>query len=133
MTKRFVVLAVTFLAVFSIGTMTVFGDSPAHPEHVASLGFPTYGSVNYNDAGNLISLTGFNIALGYSARYFMAEDGLQPNRFNTYWGWGTVFILIPYLEFGVSYPFELANGDQYVVVSLGLIYIAPYIQFSLLF
>ena len=121
------------VVVLILGATTALANQVAHPEHVVSLGFPTYGNINYDDAGNLRNLTGFNIALGYSARYFMSEDGLKPNRFNTYWGWGTVLLIVPYLEFGVSYPFELANGDQYVIISLGLLYIAPYIQFALYF
>ena len=133
MKKRSLLLLVTIVAVLILGGTTALANQVAHPEHVVSLGFPTYGNINYDDAGNLRSLTGFNIALGYSARYFTSEDGLKPNRFNTYWGWGTIFFIVPYLEFGVSYPFELANGDQYVVISLGLLYIAPYIQFALYF
>ena len=131
--KKRSLLVLMVAAVLIIGAITALADQVAHPEHVISLGFPTYGNINYDDAGNLRSLTGFNIALGYSARYFTSEDGLKPNRFNGYWGWGTIFFIVPYLEFGVSYPFELANGDQYGVISLGLFYIVPHIQFALYF
>lgn len=103
----------------------------ARPAHMLGFSAPTYGTVHYDDQGSLKSVTGFNIGLGYSARYFTSNGGLEPNRFNGYWGWGTVLLILPYFEFGVSYPFEIAGGSQYFVIDLGLVYIVPYIQFSI--
>ena len=133
MKKRSLLLLVMIVAVLILGTTTPLAAQVAHPEHVLGFSLPTYGAVNYDDAGNLRNLTGFNIGLGYSARYFTSEDGLKPNRFNGYWGWGTILLIVPYLEFGVSYPFEIASGSQYFVIDLGLLYIFPYIQLSVYF
>lgn len=133
MKKKSLLLTVMIVAVLILGATTALANQVAHPEHMLGFSLPTYGTVHYDDAGNLRSLTGFNIGLGYSARYFTSEDGLKPNRFNGYWGWGTILFIVPYLEFGVSYPFEIANGTQYFVIDLGVLYLAPYIQFSVYF
>lgn len=123
---------VVVLLVFSLATFSVFAEG-SRPGHMLGFSAPTFGTVHYNDRGALKSITGFNIGLGYSARYFTSDDGLRPNRFNGYWGWGTVLLILPYFEFGVSYPFEIAGGSQYFVIDLGLLYIVPYIQFSIYF
>ena len=114
----------------SLVAVSAFADG-SRPGHMLGFSAPTFGTVHYDVQGNLKSVTGFNIGLGYSARYFTSSDGLKPNRFNGYWGWGTVLLIVPYLEFGVSYPFEIAGGSQYFVIDLGLLYIIPYIQFSI--
>jgi hypothetical protein len=100
------------------------------PRSVIGLSLPTFGFIHYNDEGQLVSVTGFNVGLGYSARYFFAKDGLQPNRFNGYWGWGTMVLILPYVEIGTAYPIAIAEGTQYVVFDLGLLYIVPYIGIS---
>jgi len=134
MTKKFLIGFLATTIVFAYIPASVFG-APATDQPNTILGFslPTFGSVHYDDAGNLRSVTGFNLGLGYSARHFRAEDGLQPNRFNGYWGWGTILLLLPYFEFGVSYPFEIAGGTQYVVLDLGFVYIIPTVGLSIYF
>jgi len=117
-------------ATVSIGLAETAAEGP---HTVIGLSLPTFGTVHYNDAGQITRVTGFNIGLGYSARYFYAEDGLQPNRFNGYWGWGTVVLILPYIEFGTAYPIPVGEGDQYIVFDFGLLYIVPYIGISVYF
>jgi len=117
-------------AAVSIGLV---GAAAEGPHTVIGFSLPTIGVVHYNEAEQITSVTGFNIGLGYSARYFYAEDGLQPNRFNGYWGWGTIALILPYIEFGTAYPIPVGRGDQYIVFDLGLIYIIPYIGVSVYF
>ena len=124
-----------FWSVLLLGTAAsigLIGMAAEGPHTVIGFSLPTIGVVHYNDAGQITSVTGFNIALGYSARYFYAKDGLQSNRFNGYWGWGTVILILPYIEFGTAYPIPVGEGDQYVF-DLGLIYIVPYIGVSVYF
>ncbi|MCK4391627.1 hypothetical protein KAX17_01815 [Candidatus Bipolaricaulota bacterium] len=134
MAKKFLTGFLTGTLVIACIASSVFGASASdRPETILGFSLPTFGSVHYDDEGNLKSVTGFNLGLGYSTRYYRAENGLQPNRFNGYWGWGTILLLLPYFEFGVSYPFEIAGGTQYVVLDLGFIYIVPAIGLSIYF
>jgi len=101
------------------------------PNRLLGVSFPSLGSVRYNDEGQIHRTSGLNLALGFSTRYYTGDGGLQPNQFNPYWGWGTLVLVVPYIEFGLSYPFELGDGDQFAVIDIGLIYIIPYITFSI--
>lgn len=111
--------------------------SPSSPDLEAkglSIGFPslpTFGRTYTNQDGNLTTVKGVNILFGISRRYFSAEDGLQPYRFNGYWGWGTFALLLPYFELGFSYPFRL--GGVYITIDVGLIYIVPWVGISFYF
>lgn len=121
----------TLLAVAGVLLVGMLGVAADGPKMVIGFSLPTIGFVNYDKSGNISSVTGFNIALGFSARYFF--DGLQPNRFNGYWGWGTLVLLLPYLEIGTAYAFPVGGGDQYFVLDIGLLYIVPYIGLSIYF
>ena len=140
MLKRMMVVLVALVFVF--GAVFTFAqgsdekpfpvvESIARPTSMVGFSLPTFGTIHYDDEGNLKSVTGFNIGLGFSARHFLPADGLRANRFNAFWGWGTFLLIIPYVEFGVSYPFEIAQGTQYFVIDLGLLYITPFIQLSI--
>ena len=100
-------------------------------EKLFGLSFPSFGTVHYNDEGLINKFTGFNLALGYSARFY--NDGFVVEDFNTYWGWGTWALLIPYVEFGVSYPFVVGDKGNLLVLDLGLFYIAPRIGVTLVY
>ena len=103
---------------------------PGALEHVLGLGFPTIGSIRYDDEGNLDRVSGFNLGLGWSFRYFTG-DPWEPEAFNSYWGWGTIALIIPYVEFGFSYPIPISEGDRFLVIDFGLLYLIPYFQFSM--
>ena len=100
---------------------------------VFGLSFPCWGRIHYDARGNLKKITGLNLGLGYSVRHYTPVSGLRPKRFNTYWGWGTIALVIPYVEVGVSYPIEIAGGPTYLVLDLGLFYILPWIGISIYF
>lgn len=95
-------------------------------------GFPTFGKLHY-EAGYLTRMSGFNLGLGYSARYYTAAKGFQPDRFNFYWGWGTVLLILPYVEFGWTYAFEIARGEQFLNLTIGFLYIIPHLELSICF
>ncbi len=94
---------------------------------------PTIGWTHFDDGGNLVRVTGLNLALGYSARYYTPDDGLRPDRFNNYWGWGTFALIIPYLEFGWLYAIPMGEGPQLFTIDLGFIYIFPRIGLGFYF
>ncbi len=115
-----------------IGCAGVMGMAQEmEPDQLFGLSLPTFGSVKYNDDGEIYRTQGLNLGLGFSRRNYTSEGGLQPDRFNTYWGWGTVLLVIPYIEFGLSYPLSIADGEQFIVFDVGLFYIAPYISISI--
>ena len=89
-------------------------------DNTIGVGLIAFGWVHYDD-GILRTITGVNWALGFSTRHFTAEDGLRPDRFNFYWGWGTMLLLLPYLEAGVTYLFPVANGIEYIAFDIGVI------------
>ena len=121
----------TLLAVVSVLFLGMLGVAADGPKTMIGFSLPTVGFVNYDESGNITSVTGLNLALGFSARYFF--NGLQPNRFNGYWGWGTLVLILPYFEIGTAYAFPVGGGDQYIVLDIGLLYIVPYIGLSVYF
>ena len=129
------ILVVSLVLALVLGmTMTLLGQTRADGtrfEKTFGLAFPSFGTVHYNDEGFIDKMTGFNLGLGYSARYY--RDGLVTEDFNTYWGWGTIVLLVPYVEFGVSYPFEIGAKGNLLVLDLGLIYIAPRIGLYIIY
>ena len=87
------------------------------PGHVLGL-----GTLHYDEANHLRSISGFNLALGFSTRHFTVDGGLQSGRFNSYTGSGTWALIIPYIEIGACYPILVGGGDQYLVIDFGLLY-----------
>jgi hypothetical protein len=92
------------------------------PEHVFGFGIPAFGTLHYDEANELTDVSGFNLALGFSTRHFTVNGGLRPGRFNSYTGWGTLLLIIPYIEIGTCYPVPVGGGDQYLVIDFGLLY-----------
>jgi hypothetical protein len=116
------------LMVIVVVTVPAMGKEPL--ERVLGLGFPTIGRIHYDDDGALAKLTGFNLGLGYSVRYF-STDPWKPEELNFFWGWGTIALIVPYIEFGFSYPIPISDGDRFLVIDFGLLYLVPYVQFSM--
>jgi len=102
------------------------------PETQLGFGFPTFGRLHY-ESGYVTKVTGFNLGLGYSARYFTDDEGLQTDQFNFYWGWGTVLLILPYVEFGWTYAFEIADGEQLLLLPIGFFYIVPHFELAICF
>ena len=100
-------------------------------ESTLGLSLPSFGRVHYSDEGVINKLTGFNLGLGYSMRYY--NRGFEVEEFNLYWGWGTLLLIIPYVEFGLSYPLVVGEKGHLLVLDLGVIYIAPRLGISILY
>jgi hypothetical protein len=118
-----------------MGSTVVFAeDNYIGGDHKYMLGssFPNLGWAQYNDDGLLTGYTGFNLTVGYSAKYYFTP-GMKADTFNTYWGWGTLFVILPYVEAGVDYPFaEAKNGSFWTVTgSVGLYCFIPAPSISL--
>ena len=126
---------------WKIGIMMMFlvlvafsgvATATAQPGHVLGLGIPTFGTLRYDETNQLTDVSGFNLALGFSTRHFTVIGGLKPDRFNSYTGWGTWALIIPYIEIGTCYPIPVGGGDQYLVIDFGLLYyFIPHIGISL--
>lgn len=100
-------------------------------ESALGLSLPSFGRVHYNEEGVISKLTGFNLGFGYSMRYY--SRGFEVEEFNLYWGWGSVLLLIPYVEFGLSYPLVVGEKGNLLVLDLGVIYIVPRLGISFLY
>jgi len=122
-------LGLVFSASLALGAQTRADGEQF--ERVLGVGLPSIGRVHYGEDGLINRMTGFNIALGYSVRYY--NDGLLPDEFNWFWGWGTVALLLPYVEFGVTYPLVVGEKGNLLLLDLGFIYIAPKIGISVIY
>ena len=80
---------------------------------VIGLDFPTLGWAREDDAGRVVGYRGINLLLGYSSkRYFSPlEEGL-----NTFWSWGTWYLIVPYGEIGADVVISPGSGGSFVTV-----------------
>jgi len=78
---------------------------------------------NYNEGGELTGYNGINLGLGVSFRTFLTKA----TQANLYWGWGTVVLVLPYIEFGVTYQ------TDWVVIDVGTWWIYPRVGFAIKF
>jgi len=126
----FATLVALLMAVLAVPAYT-----SAKPSWMIGLDLPTLGWPTYDQEGALRSVWGLNLALGLSFRSFTADDGLEPGRFNFYWGWGTSLLFLPtYFEIGAMYPGQM-DTDKLLCFSLGvmgifIIYPLPYVAVS---
>lgn len=126
--KKMICLGFLVLVVFGF-TTTVFAQDENKPGMQIGLAFPTVGWHAFNDEGEIKNVSGINIGLGYSWKTF--PDGLTPGEFNFFWGWGTIVLIVPYLEVGVRYPIEMNDDATNLLnIDFGLFYLAPYIGIS---
>lgn len=89
---------------------------------------PLVGLAQLTSTGNVNKIQGVNILLGFSYREYIGPDGMEPGRFNFYWGFGTIALIIPYWELGLSYSL-----GKNLFFDLGLFYIIPWINVALNF
>lgn len=136
MCKRISIVLLAFLLCFPITAQAGQAQQKEveYPDLNNTVGFalPTYGWIHYNQAGRIKSLTGFNAGLGYSWRGYFGK-GVKLNQFNGYWGWGTVVLIVPYLELGTTYALPIGEANQILAIDVGLIYIFPNLGFSIWF
>ena len=106
--------------------------APQKPTTQIGLGFIAYASTHFDDEGVFKSVSGINWALGYSKRNYFS--GLTAGQFNPYWGWGSIVLLIPYVELGTTYAIGL-NDDKTNLLNfnMGIIYVIPYVTMSVMF
>ena len=95
----------------------------------AGLSLLAYGRVIYGDSGQITGYQGINWLLGYTAQYYFNKNGMQSNRFNPFWQWGTIGLLIPYIGIGGDYVIPTSKTSD-VVLTIGTIYVYPYIGLS---
>jgi len=80
-------------------------------------------STNYNKEGELAGCVGINIGLGISFRTFLTSI-MQADYFSVYWGWGTVLLILPYVEIGVIYQTDrvaIDVGTWWIYPRVGLV------------
>lgn len=94
---------------------------------VIGLSFIPVGQVS-GCGDRLKGLVGINMLLGVSFRSYIPE--LRPG-WSFYSGWGTIALLIPYVELGAIYVFP--GNKVWPAIEFGLLYIIPYIGVSLYF
>ena len=108
--------------VLSLSMVMAFGTVEAAPEPITmndndmmvGLDRPTVGWATTNDAGEITGYRGVNLGLGYSEkRYF---NSLTMEEFNTYWGFGTTALILPYIEVGGDYPFARRDDGSFFSV-----------------
>ena len=124
MNKKYSVLLLTL--VIAISLIFVSGSALAD-EHespvrimiedadmMAGFDLPTVGWARANEEGEIIGYRGVNFGLGYSEkRYF---DPMEFEEFNPYWGFGTVALIIPYVEVGGDYAFAQRDDGTFFTV-----------------
>jgi hypothetical protein len=95
-------------------------------QNSGGLSFPAYGMLRHNDAGEIIGEFGLNWTLGFSDKTYFKPVAF--NRLNSYWHWGSVLAIIPYVGIGIDYIMD--NG---MYMGAGLVYVIPYLEFGWLF
>jgi len=113
-------------------------------EKIVGFDFPVFGWAQHNEEGKLTGYKGINIegllasnrgvnlGLGYSQKDYI-KSGLEINDFNPYFGFGTWSIIIPYVEVGVDYVFEVNEDGSFLTVggSVSLTFPLPSAKMSL--
>ncbi len=124
--KKFCLVCLA-LFVFLMAPVVMAQDN--EPDMEIGLSLPTIGWHSFNDEGLIQTASGINFGLGFSWKTF--PGGLKPDQFNFFWGWGTVVIILPYLEAGFRYPVSMNDdGTSMLNVDIGVIYFVPYIGVS---
>lgn len=85
------------------------------------------GWLRWDDSKPANSERGFHIGFGVWFRYFGTSEA-QSGKPLWYWGWGTVALLVPYIEAGVAW--RIGPPTSSTMLHLGLWLIYPYIELS---
>ncbi|MBO8167546.1 MAG: hypothetical protein H0Z25_10130 [Kosmotoga sp.] len=112
MKKHLAIIVVLILSLTLLG----MSEKPT----IISLGLPTYGSATLDDEGQIIGFTGPNLGLGWSWKHYF--EPLEIEKFNPYWGIGTVVLFIPYISLGGDYAIELNTNILLIGVEVALPY-----------
>ena len=123
--KKFLLLAMILM----IAGSACLGAPLTGKKNSVGLDAPLVGWLNPNlidKSGPIISNLGVNYGLGVSYRRYF--NPVQTNQFNTYWGVGTVALIIPYLGIGGDYV-----RDNGFYLGAGIIWIIPEIHGGFMF
>ena len=100
-----------------------FGSTLSRKTGVVALDFPAVGGVKHASRnGRITSAFGVNLGLGISYKGYF--NPVRTNRFNPWWGIGTVALIVPYVGIGVDYVWD--NGF-YAGVNFPFIFQAGYL------
>ena len=118
------------LIVASMFLSPVFGQSRTEKAigttNLTLIGLPTLSWAHTNSNGEIMGYNGVNLALGFSSLNYMKPQ--KVDDINTYWHWGTVILLVPYIGAGVEYT--MSNGFYAAIETF---YLAPTIKAGMRF
>ncbi len=83
------------------------------------LSLPLFSWAKYDQNNQLRGFRGINYGLGYSSKTYFNPP--IKHAWNTFWQWGTVYFLIPYIGVGTEYT------TDHVYFELATLYVIPYI------
>lgn len=91
------------------------------------LDFNMFGTnVIYNGSGSIVAASYINLGLGITFKNFFSP--VEFNKFNFYWQWGTICLIIPFIGVGGEYiassGFYFGIGLYYFVAPM--VYIGKY-------
>ncbi|HOQ40179.1 MAG TPA: hypothetical protein PK561_07200 [Fervidobacterium sp.] len=132
MRKIVLVAMLSVLAVFAFGAGVDEGQIAESTVTTQRIGLsPTmlYGRAVYGDKGQIVGYNGFGIGVVFR-NYFDSVNGMKKEQFNWFWEWGTVALLIPYVGVGGDYVMPLSETNDFVI-TIGTIYVVPYLSFSI--
>ncbi|HHU93338.1 MAG TPA: hypothetical protein GXZ20_09435 [Halanaerobiaceae bacterium] len=122
--KKRIILPLLILSFLMI-SVTILADNTKYIgqniDYQVGLDLPNVGWAYHDEEGNLKGFRGINLGLGYSQKTYF-EPGLKEGKFNNFWGWGTVALIIPYGEIGTEYPFALQENGSFWTVG-GALYV----------
>ncbi len=84
------------------------------------------GGVRTNRDGAITNTYGVNLFLGFSGKSYW--NPVETNRFNPYWSYGSILLIVPYVGVGMDYVF-----DSGFYVGVGTFYIIPEVHIGFLF
>ena len=86
---------------------SLINNSEFHKNYKSSLHsvlflYPVYTSPNYNGQNKIIGAAGISpLMLGYYRKNYFKP--LNTDNWNTFWHWGTIYFIIPYVGLGTEF------------------------------
>ena len=118
------------LIVASMFLSPVFGQSTTKKAtgttNLTLIGLPTLSWAHTNNNDDIMGYNGVNLGLGFSSLNYMKPQKMDD--INTYWHWGTVVLLFPYIGAGVEYT--MSNGFYAAIETF---YLAPTLKAGMRF
>ena len=117
-----------YMVTFQIGGVAV---AKARVNERIGLGTILYGQAVYGDNGQIVGYNGLSPLFGYIFRnYFDSVNGMKRGQFNWFLEWGVVGLIIPYLGAGGDWVIPTSETNDFVI-TVGVMYIVPYLGFSI--